>query len=290
MKEKKLIVTADDFGSIESTNQAIMHCYHHGLVRSASLMAVGSAFEQAVTLAKATPGLSIGAHLTLVNEKPVLAAKEIPSLVNQDGYLHYSYKVFMKKYFLRQINLDEVERELHSQITKVINRGIKIDYLNSHQHIHLLPEILRRVIKLAQHFNIECLRFPKTSILNLPSLRQAALHVLASSSKKLFKSSGLKTTDHFLGFSQSGRISEGILVSFLNDLEAGISEIVMHPTFEDQEYLTRYKSYYDKTGFKHQPEKEIAALTSKSVKQFLIDKNIKLINFSELCSSKLIQV
>ena len=43
----KLIVNADDFGHSDIVNKAVLTSYQNGILRSASLMANGSSFENA---------------------------------------------------------------------------------------------------------------------------------------------------------------------------------------------------------------------------------------------------
>jgi|GEM_PF-4324839 len=57
---KYLIVTADDFGLTPGINRAILQAHAEGIVTSASLMAVGAAFEDAVSQARSFPHLGLG--------------------------------------------------------------------------------------------------------------------------------------------------------------------------------------------------------------------------------------
>ena len=82
---KALIVTADDFGMSRNTNEAIIRAFREGILTSASLMVGGAAFEHAVELAKANPGLSVGLHIVLVQGKSVLPHKRIPHLVDAEN-------------------------------------------------------------------------------------------------------------------------------------------------------------------------------------------------------------
>ena len=280
-KEKLLIVNADDFGLRDSVNQAIIHCYQNGLVRSASLMSTCRGFESAVKLAKANPGLSIGVHLTLIKEAPALPASTIPSLVNSQGKFFCHYKDFIKRFVKRQAKLDEIEKELSAQIERVIDQGLKVGHLNGHMHLHLIPGIFERVIRLAKKYQISFVRFPISSCINLFQFRQLVLQLMIWKGQGRFLRSGLKTTDHFFGIAQSGRLSEEKLIAFLAKLKPGVTEIMTHPTFVDQEYF-EYKSYCDEVSFDHYPEQEVAAITSQQVKYFLDKHSIALTNFTGL--------
>src|SRR6266571_5105507 len=107
-KAAKLIVHGDDFGISERINEGILRGHCHGILTSASIIANGEAFEHAATLARSTPSLDIGVHLTLIEEKPLLDPAELPTLVNPDGNFHPHVTNFARRYFSGRINLQEV--------------------------------------------------------------------------------------------------------------------------------------------------------------------------------------
>ena len=85
-RQRRLIVNADDFGSSEAVNAAVVRAYTEGVLTSCSLMVTGEAFEHAVCLAHAHPGLAVGLHLVTVMGRAVLSPAEIPTLVDAAGY------------------------------------------------------------------------------------------------------------------------------------------------------------------------------------------------------------
>ena len=104
----KLIVNADDFGLSEKVNEGIVSAHRNGIVKSASLMANGTAFDHAITCCAVTPTLDIGVHLNLVEEQPVLDTHQVPSLVDRKGRLPRHAKNFVRRYFAGQISLQEI--------------------------------------------------------------------------------------------------------------------------------------------------------------------------------------
>jgi len=63
---KTLVVNADDFGLSKQINRGIEAAFSNGILRSASIMPNGMAFDDAVRLAFALPELGVGIHLSLV--------------------------------------------------------------------------------------------------------------------------------------------------------------------------------------------------------------------------------
>ena len=145
---KKLIVNADDFGSHELVNSAVEDAFNNGICRSASLMAGGKFFNHAVEIAKAHKDLGVGIHFTLVKGSPVLPPSEIKSLVNSSGDFYDDFSFFVKRYLTGRINFDEVRAELSAQARKIENSELKISHFDSHQHLHVLPKILPRLLKI----------------------------------------------------------------------------------------------------------------------------------------------
>ena len=82
---KQIILNADDFGRHAQINHAVERGVRDGVLRSATIMPGGAAFDDAAALAARTPALGVGIHLTLVNGNPVLPPAEIPSLVTEAG-------------------------------------------------------------------------------------------------------------------------------------------------------------------------------------------------------------
>ncbi len=81
----RAIVNADDFGLSPGINRGIVRAFRDGVLSSTTMMANMPAFEDAVALAKAHPGLGVGVHLTLVWGAPVAGAERVPSLVDRNG-------------------------------------------------------------------------------------------------------------------------------------------------------------------------------------------------------------
>ena len=80
---KQLIVNADDLGLTPGVNRGILRAFQDGIVTSASLLVTGSAFEDAVALARQNPDLDVGLHLTLVEEQAILGREVLPTLVDE---------------------------------------------------------------------------------------------------------------------------------------------------------------------------------------------------------------
>lgn len=278
---KKLIVNADDFGRHELINRAVEKAFNTGCLRSATLMAGGIAFDDAVSVAKKISGLGVGIHFTLANGNPVLPPKEIPSLVTEEGIFHADYVKFLKRYLSGKISLAEVRSELAAQLDKIQRASLNLTHVDSHQHLHHVPGIVEIVLELAQAAGIHSMRVANTKIfdgeldslgkfvgrLGLGSLAKFAAH---SAHKKNFA-----TPEHFAGIVAGESVSENFMLKLIENLRDGTTEVMLHPG-TDNKILQNFCEW------EHDFEEELAAVTSPKVLSLLDEKNISAVNFSAL--------
>src|SRR6185369_7512814 len=121
---KRLIVNADDFGFTRGVNAGILRAFQNGILTSATLMANGDAFDEAVEMALANPGLGVGCHLVAVGGRPVAPPAEIASLVDADGMLPRTLTGLLKLLMRGQVRVEHVEREFRAQVERLREAGI----------------------------------------------------------------------------------------------------------------------------------------------------------------------
>jgi len=277
---RSAIVNGDDFGLSPGINNGIIESYGEGILTSASLMATGEAFEEAVALARRNPGLSLGVHLTLVEGTPVLLPEKIPSLVTSEGRFFGSLGMFLTRWLSGRIRPREVQRELEAQVEKAMVGGIKVDKLDSHMHLHLLPGLFQIVLDLARKYRIAALRCPKERLLGrgtFPGLvglwRRALLTSLAIPRAHRISMAGLFSPNHFSGVAESGRLTEDDLMRILQQLTPGVTEVMVHPGYHDS-ILDAWPQ-----SRRYAREQEVRALTSPKVKALVRDLRIRLVSY-----------
>jgi predicted glycoside hydrolase/deacetylase ChbG (UPF0249 family) len=231
-----LIVNADDLGLRSGVNRAVFEAHDRGIVTSASLMAGGPAFDEAVAGAIARPRLSVGVHLALHEMQPVLTRASIPNLVGENGNLKPLGQV-VRALLLGRVPLAQAEAEYAAQIERVIASGIRPTHLDSHCHLHALPSIARIVHRLGARFGIACARKPQMR--SLGDLRGAPLSrwpvsILISSSSRVARRGidpALRTPAELVGLAQSGDVDERWVVRAIGTLVPGcVSELMLHPS------------------------------------------------------------
>src|SRR5436190_6731249 len=112
---RRLIVNADDFGRSPSINHAVLQAHRDGILTTASLMVNEIAFAEAVELARKTPSLGIGLHLTLLCGHSALSPQEIPGLVNpQREFTSHPAAAGFRYFFYRGLRA-QLRAEIHAQ-------------------------------------------------------------------------------------------------------------------------------------------------------------------------------
>lgn len=275
----QLIVNADDFGLTESVNLGVIDAHRRGIVTSTSIMAVGAAFEDAVARARECPRLSVGVHLTLTEEHPVLAGR-VGSLVTGQGGFHHHAMTFLQEYIRGHIDLTEVENELDAQIRRVVDAGLAVSHLDGHQHIHALPAIWRVAVRLARRYGIARIRLPRERLrpyalgcVDGPGrlIHQAALSTLTL----LLPRQGVVAPEHFFGFSCGGNLTTPNLLRIVASLpRRGTCELMCHPGRQPETSGYQHWQYHWQA--------ELDALTAPEVAQQLAERGVELISYREL--------
>ncbi|MCC6443479.1 MAG: ChbG/HpnK family deacetylase [Armatimonadetes bacterium] len=284
-RRKRLLVNADDFGLHPAVNRGIIRAHREGVLSSASVMASGNAFEEAICLARQNPGLDIGAHLTLVGAKPVSPPDLIPSLLEPGGSFPEHHSAFLRRLLSGRINWSETALELEGQIEKVVRAGLPVTHLDSHQHLHVLPPLLKIVLNLARRYGGLAVRLPLETRLPPGTIRAAGgirrwpqwktLSWAARLARPRYRNLQIPFPRHCFGMFASGSLNETLLIAILRFLPEGVSEIICHPGENDPGLGERFP-----WGYRWQQEME--ALLSPRVRSALQEEDIELIGFRQL--------
>jgi predicted glycoside hydrolase/deacetylase ChbG (UPF0249 family) len=231
--DRFLIVNADDFGRSEEVNAGIGEAVRHGILTSASIVAMGAAFSSAVALAKQLDGLGIGIHLVIDEHAPALPASEIPSLVGRDGRFRSRGQQLLKMAASPRMR-DDAFREWDAQISMVLAAGIRLEHIDGHGHCHAHPRVASVVTALAERHGISHVRLPVEAIGWRPERPSAfrfaekvALNSFALCSRHLWGEK-LKCPNYFYGFSEGGHLTASAVRRVARGSRPGVSERMVH--------------------------------------------------------------
>ena len=263
-----LIVNADDFGMCHDANQATIEGLTQGLFTSSSILVTCPWFEEAAAFARSHPEADLGVHLTLNSEwplykwGPVLGARAVPSLVDENGYLWAD----VRKVYERD-HLDEAERELRAQIEKALLAGIDVTHLDSHMGpLHFRADYHELYLNLARDYRLPIRLAGRTR------LEAMGFHSIIEQIER----DGIVYPDNlvFEGPSSLEETSE-YWTSLLRGLRPGATEILCHPAYARDELR----------ACAHDPEQREADFrffTSDGTRQLLADERIELIGYRPL--------
>lgn len=281
----RLVVNADDFGLGESVNNGIVLAHRSGIVTAASLMAVGRAFEHAVAWCRRVPSLDVGVHLTLVAEAPLLPRAS--SLAGDDGRFPPGAGAFARGYLRGRIRPADIRAELRAQIERVLDHGLRVTHLDSHQHVHALPGVAGLVLGLSARYGIPFVRAPVEPwrVDWPPSLHALFRLAGAAALRTCWTLARLAQPGHvrsrplrFLGFTEGGRLNDARLRRLLLTLRPGRAyELMCHPGFAPT------SPEVQRWGYHH--ELELQALTGSGVRAVIAERGIRLCRFRDLAAS-----
>jgi chitin disaccharide deacetylase len=293
---RRLIVNADDFGFTAGVNRAIVEAHTHGIVTSATLMAKGPAFDDAVRLAKQLPRLSVGCHVVLIDGEPVLDAVLLPTITSRNksenkdsARFRDGLKSFAGRALAGGLDPGEIEAESAAQIRKIQAAGIPVSHIDSHKHTHLFPTVLRPMLRAARACGVRAVRNPfgprkplrSGELLTRPSLwmRYAEVRVLRALAGRFREAAareGLATPDGTLGIVVTGTLDEKLFRAIAEIIPPGTWEFVCHPGYNDADLQKA------QTRLHESREIELRVLTTPEVRELLLEQEIDLISYHQL--------
>ena len=286
-----LIVNADDLGYTAGVNGAVVRCAREGVVTSATLMANGPAFDDALERLRECPGLGVGVHLVLTELPPVANPGELSGLVESGGTLPSTLRSLVSRLAGSRAARDAVRRELDSQVVRVIERGIVPTHIDTHKHVHAVPSVLEAALDVARRHGIGWIRSPferrpRLWVARLlaggdvgryfrQALAAAGLSILRARFLRRVREAGLRTTDQFVGIALTGLWTAAAAEDMLSRIPSGLTEWMVHPGDCDGELLGR------PTRLRRQREQERDILLSERLRNRIEAEGFELAHYEQ---------
>jgi len=273
---KRVIVTADDLGLSPEVNAAIKQAHEGGILTCASLMVAAPAAKEAVAMARTLPGLKVGLHLTLVEGRPVLPAREVPDLVDGEGRFRPGLVGPGARIFLSPRARRQAVAECRAQVAAFQQTGLELDHLNGHNHFHIHPTILDAVLEIAAHTRIPAVRVPSQPLSTMPASAAFMAAVMApwvARTRSRLRRAGIITNDCLFGLFETGAMVESAWLRLIPLLPDGLTEIYCHPA-------TATVGLLKETMPSYRHAEELAALMSPRVREALERAGAQLTTFS----------
>lgn len=258
-----LILEADDLGLLYAFNEGVLRAFREGRLSSTCVRANGYAYEHAIQeVLPACPGIGVGVHLCLNESQSIAPRRRVRFLTGADGTFRPGYVWLIRKTRSRAV-CRQIEYEFRAQIEKVLASGVRVDHLNSHQHVHMIPAVFRIACRLAEHYGIPAVRLARElphhagslvkrvePLLNSNYLKHRLLNCFARVNESIARDHGVCTTDYFVGVNYTSRMNLLTISSGLAAVPYGSVEVLLHPAIgpdpRDERYphpsLVRYVS------------------------------------------------
>jgi chitin disaccharide deacetylase len=233
-----LCITGDDFGRDAGTNAGIARAHRDGILQNASLMATGSALDEAVALARSIPSLCVGLHLVLCDGRAASERSRVPDLVDADGrFPPTPLAAGLRDWIERRKLRVQLEREIRAQIEAFLATGLALDYADGHHHLHMHPVIFERLLACAVEYKIPWIRVVhedqralKARLLPRIEPVPWIFAQLARGHRRALGRAGIGAPERVYGLRSTGRMSAETLLEMLPRLVASPVEIYAHPS------------------------------------------------------------
>jgi chitin disaccharide deacetylase len=290
---RRLIINADDFGLTAGVNRAIVEAHERGIVTSATLMADGQAFDDAVSLARSRSRLGVGCHIVLVDGSPLVRQTATHTLLDparstaDAPCFRQGIGKFAALALLGKLAPDEIEAEATAQIRKLQASGVSVTHFDSHKHTHMFPKVFRPLLRAAQACGVKAVRNPfervRSSQLARPGLwrRWTELGILRSLAKhfrEAVRDAGMVTPDGTFAIVTTGSLDERLLHRMLKHLPEGTWELVCHPGYNDADLRNIH------TRLRESREQELRLLTAQSTRDLLVANGVEIISYRDLAA------
>lgn len=257
----KLLIQSDDYGITRSVSLGCIHGIKNGVIRNTGMFANMPWIEECVEWIKPYLNqIAFGIDLNASTGPSILGHEKVPALTKENGDFYGSRE--NRSFDNEENNFDhlfehreELYNEFKAQIEKYIDLvGHKPDYIHNHAYGTKTTDEVTRL--LAKEYGIPC----SVAIMDHEEVKQAGMGWYQ------FGDAQIQLTQDAI---------EYIVTDKGNILDYSIGYIISHCGYVDIDL-------FNLTSFSTCRVKDLEALTSNEVKEWIQKNNIELISFKDL--------
>jgi predicted glycoside hydrolase/deacetylase ChbG (UPF0249 family) len=271
-----LIVNADDYGYFNCVSRGILKSASHGIVTATGIFANSAHFAEHVGWLRDKTDLDLGVHLNITDQAPLTISMQ-NKLSRWKGCFPDKFTI-ARALMSGKITTEDVRSEWRAQIERCLDKGLEIRFLNSHEHIHMLPSLFPMLQALAGEYGIAHIRFPTSELFQSLAIGALVRDMLIKVVGIFNRPRLTNPAAHFIGMGESGKLSTEYLERRLPKLKPGhVYELMCHPGYYDASEISdsRLLNYHDW-------KREFDALTNPAVRDMLYQHRIRLIGYRHL--------
>ncbi len=248
--ERRLIVTADDYGLSSGNVTTILEAVDHGAVTNLSILANGDAVERGIEeYAKRADHLGLSVHINLTEGKRVSEDSAARILTDEKGMFRYSVGRLWFAYLFSGSKKREkfragVRIEIGAQIARIRSLlkpyDLDVSGADGHQHVHMVPFVFdalseqRLPYVRITHEPWYVVPHHFLALFGVHAIARFPLVFLSFRNRRAAKKRGILSNEFFLGFVFSGKMTyeatkEGLYAVTLHKKAKAIDEMCFHP-------------------------------------------------------------
>lgn len=154
----RVIINADDLGRSLEVNNAIFETLSAKLITSSTVFANGPAFNEAVKIISQFPECSFGVHLNITEFRPLSLDDGLGDFLDKDNRFVQSR---IRKVKMTPSLSYAIYKEFCAQVERLLSSGIQISHIDSHHHIHTMPNIFPILKRIQKKYGIKRVRISR---------------------------------------------------------------------------------------------------------------------------------
>jgi hypothetical protein len=227
VKDRVVIIHADDIGMCQATLPAVADLIECGLVSSASVMVPCPWFLQAAAWFREHPLADVGVHLTLTSEwetyrwRPISTCDPATGLLDEEGYFHRDVGSLR-----RQAKVRPVRAEMQTQIDRARAAGMNLTHIDSHMFAILDSRLLPQYVELGFEHGVPAL-------VVRPEPDEIEINALT----RQWEEQGLPIFDHVHTMDLEPRAEDRVNQAkrVFDEMPPGLSCLLIHPAVDTPE-------------------------------------------------------
>jgi predicted glycoside hydrolase/deacetylase ChbG (UPF0249 family) len=271
-----VIFNADDYGYFSGVSLGILDAARHGVVNATGVLATSPHFPEHVPWLAACPEVDVGVHLNLTTGRPLTTAMAA-ALARWRGEFPGKYAMALAVSTGR-VPVTVVEAEWRAQIQHCVDAGLRPYFLNSHEHLHVLPAMARLTQRLAEAFGVPFVRRPLPEWRGVRTAGGVVRNVIMAACDRANDAAPRPFAPLLVGMGQSGQIDLPYLRRAFAALRPGnVYELMCHPGYHraGEGVDSRLLAY-------HRWEQELSTLTGEPIRDVLREYHVEPIRYRDL--------
>ena len=272
----RLIINADDYAYFGGVTRGILEGARQGVIRATGVMANSPFFDEHVSLLGSVEAVDAGVHLNVTQGRPL--SRQMQSYLEKQGGKFPGKSAVALAVMAGKLPVQCVREEWQAQIQRCLDAGLELKFLNTHEHVHVLPVLYKLINELAEQYNVPFIRYPAAEWRYWGGIGAVIRNAILQG-MNLFNRKPIRVdTPVFVGMGKSGKLDIEYLEKCIASLRQGQTyELMCHPGYLDPDEVDdpRLLAY-------HHWEQELDVLLGSRFRCLCEDAGVRLVGYRDL--------